>query len=53
MGLENILCKRERDIKEKICKLVNDRQNYFRNLSFRVGSKSIKKKDILDVKIEW
>lgn len=40
-----------KDIKEKICELLNKNQEHFKNLTFRVGSKSIKKKDILEFKI--
>ncbi len=38
-------------IKEKICELLNANQGHFRNLTYRVGSKSLKKSDILDFKI--
>ncbi len=40
-----------KEIKEKICKILNENQNYFKNITFRVGSKSIKKRDILNFKI--
>lgn len=38
-------------IKEKICELLNANQKHFRNLTYRVGSKSLKKSDILEFKI--
>lgn len=41
-----------KSLKEKICGLINLNQEYFKNITFRVGSKSIKKNDILDFKIE-
>lgn len=40
-----------RELKEKICRLINKDQDHFKNLTFRVGSKSIKKSDILNFKI--
>lgn len=39
-------------IKEQICKILNENQDYFKNITFRVGSKSIKKSDILNFKIK-
>lgn len=41
----------DREVKEKICRLLNKNQNHFKNITFRVGSKSIKKGDILEFKI--
>ncbi len=41
----------DRELKEKICRLLNKNQNHFKNITFRVGSKSIKKSDILESKI--
>ena len=41
----------DRELKEKICRMLNKNQEHFKNLTFRVGSKSIKKEDILDFKI--
>jgi len=38
--------------KEKICFLINKNQEYFKNITDRVGSKSIKKRDLLDFKIK-
>lgn len=35
-------------IKENICSEINKNQSYFQNVTCRVGSKSIKKEDILD-----
>lgn len=40
-----------RELKEKICRLLNKSLDHFKNLTFRVGSKSIKKSDILEFKI--
>lgn len=39
-------------IKENICLQINNRIDYFRNITFRVGSKSIKKEDILNFKVQ-
>lgn len=39
-------------IKEKICKYLNDNTSYFKNSVNRVGSKSLKKTDILNYRIE-
>lgn len=41
-----------RELKEKICDLLNSNQEHFKKLTFRVGSKSIKKNDIFDFKIK-
>lgn len=41
----------DKELKEKICKLINKGQDHFKNSSIRVGSKSIKKRDILEFKI--
>jgi len=41
----------DREIKEQICRILNKNQEYFKNITFRVGSKSIKKKDILNFRI--
>lgn len=43
---------KNKEIKEKICKTLNENQEHFRNLTFRVGSKSLKKDDILNFKIK-
>lgn len=40
-----------KEIKEKICSLVNQNQEHLRNSTFRVGSKSIKKEDIYNLGI--
>lgn len=40
-----------REIKESICRILNKNQEYFKNITFRVGSKSIKKRDILNFRI--
>jgi len=39
------------ELKEKICRLINKGQDHFKNSSIRVGSKSIKKREILEFKI--
>ncbi len=39
-------------IKEAICEAINKNQNYFKNITCRVGSKSIKKEDVFNFKIE-
>lgn len=43
--------KRNRQMKEKICRQINKKVNYFRNITCRVGSKSIKKEDVLNFKV--
>ncbi len=40
-----------KQIKEKICCLINANPDYFRNVTCRVGSKSIKKEDIYNFKV--
>jgi hypothetical protein len=40
-----------KQIKEKICGLINANPDYFRNITCRVGSKSIKKEDILNFRV--
>ena len=42
---------KNKKIKESICYQINKNINYFRNITCRVGSKSIKKEDILNFKI--
>jgi hypothetical protein len=39
-------------IKESICQSINNNIEYFRNITCRVGSKSIKKENIYDFKVE-
>lgn len=39
------------EMKERICRALNKNQEHFKNSTFRVGSKSIKKSDILDFKL--
>lgn len=39
-------------IKEEICEEINKRQDYFKNITCRVGSKSIKKENVLSFKID-
>jgi hypothetical protein len=41
----------DKELKEKVCRLINKSQDHFKNSSVRVGSKSIKKRDILEFKI--
>ncbi len=43
--------KKNKQMKEIICKQINDRIDYFRNITCRVGSKSIKKEDVYNFKI--
>jgi len=43
---------KNKELKERICKLINENQEHFRNLTIRVGSKSIKKSDILNFRIK-
>jgi len=38
--------------KEQICRLINENHDYFRNVTFRVGSKSIKKTDVLEFNVD-
>lgn len=39
---------KNKELKEKICSLINSNQEFFKNITVRVGSKSIKKADVLD-----
>jgi len=41
-----------KELKEKIVSEINNNQEHFRNSSIRVGSKSMKKNDLLDFKID-
>ncbi len=41
-----------RRLKEKICEAINDNQEYFKKSVFRVGSKSLKRSDILNLAIK-
>ncbi len=41
-----------KETKEKICKLINENQEHFKKSTIRVGSKSIKKSDIFDFRVE-
>jgi len=43
--------KKNKQMKEIICKQINDRIDYFRNITCRVGSKSIKKEDVYNFKV--
>lgn len=40
-----------RHLKEKICEFINNNREYFKNITCRVGSKSIKKEDIYNFKV--
>jgi len=40
-----------KEVKEKICELINTNPDYFRNITCRVGSKSIKKEDIFNFRV--
>lgn len=42
---------KNKELKEKICKLVNENQEHFRKSTIRVGSKSLKKSDIFSFRI--
>lgn len=43
---------KDRELKEKICKLINENQEHFKKSTIRVGSKSIKKSDVLNFRIK-
>lgn len=43
--------KNNRRVKESICRQINSRIDYFRNITFRVGSKSIKKEDVMNFRV--
>jgi hypothetical protein len=43
---------KNKELKEKICNEINKNQDYFKNVTCRVGSKSIKKEDVLNFKVE-
>ena len=43
---------RERQFKEKICELINVNPDYFRNITCRIGSKSIKKEDVFNFNVD-
>lgn len=42
---------KSKEMKEKTCHLINQRQDYFKNITCRVGAMSIKKSDVLDFRI--
>lgn len=44
--------KNNKEMKELICKLINENQEHFKNITHRVGSKSIKKSDVLNFKVK-
>ena len=41
----------DKNLKEHLCNFINLNQNYFKGVTIRVGSKSIKKSDVLNFKI--
>ena len=41
-----------KQIKESICKFLNNNLEHFRNITQRVGSKSIKKSDVMDFRVK-
>jgi len=43
--------KKNKQIKEMICRQINNQIDYFRNITCRVGSKSIKKEDLLNFRV--
>lgn len=43
--------KKDKELKEQICEEINRNIHYFRSITCRVGSKSIKKEDIYNLKI--
>lgn len=43
--------KKNKQVKETICRQINKNIDYFRNITCRVGSKSIKKEDVYNFKI--
>ena len=43
--------KKNKQIKERICQQINNNLDYFRNITCRIGSKSIKKEDIYNFKV--
>lgn len=42
---------KNKQVKESICRQINKNIDYFRNITCRVGSKSIKKEDVLNFKV--
>ncbi len=43
---------KNKKLKEEVCRLINQNQEHFKNITHRVGSKSIKKSDVLDFKVK-
>lgn len=43
---------KDRQFKEKICELINANPDYFRNITCRIGSKSIKKEDVFNFNVD-
>lgn len=44
--------KNKKEVKEMICAKINENQDYFKNVTHRVGSKSIKKEDVFNLIID-
>lgn len=44
---------KNKELKEKICNLINQNQEHLRSTTFRVGSKSIKKEDIRNLGVNF
>jgi len=42
---------KNKQVKEEICRQINNNGEYFKNITCRVGSKSIKKEDVLNYKV--
>ncbi len=45
--------KHDKKFKEAICQAINEKSDYFKHVTSRVGSKSIKKEDILNFRVEF
>lgn len=41
----------DKELKEKVCHSINEHLDYFKNVTCRVGSKSIKKEDVFNFKV--
>lgn len=44
--------RKDREIKENICRLINQGREHFKNCTIRVGSKSIKRSDVFDFRVK-
>ncbi len=47
----NELYNKNKELKEKICSLINQNQEYFKGITHRVGSKLIKRSDVLNFRV--